>query len=151
MLALDFISPNAAAAADLTSGLLSVNAFSASLALLASFGIRPRTRIAVARSLVLSLLHALSSNCQACSRRVWEALDRTGRGCPGLSAGGCVAGSCAPGVAFGLACCCAGKFSCDGRAADCRNVNNWQHTRNTNARLLGQIRLMCMGWTYSTN
>ena len=83
MLLLDLISPNAAAAADLTSGLLSVNAFSASSALLLLFGIRPRTRTAVARLVVLSLVQALSSNRQACSRGFGRTLERAGGGCPG--------------------------------------------------------------------
>jgi hypothetical protein len=43
----DLISP-VRGGADLTSGLLSVNAFSASSTLLVLFGIRPRTRTAVA-------------------------------------------------------------------------------------------------------
>src|SRR5690349_13497464 len=106
MLALDFISPRAAAAADLTSALSSVSAFSASLTLFTLLGIRPRTRVAVARSVAFSLVHALSNNCQACSRGVWEAWDRTGRGGPGWLGGACVAGWLSFGVAFGLACGC---------------------------------------------
>src|SRR5882724_745200 len=68
--------PSAAAAADLTSGLSSFSALSASLVALASFGIRPKTRMAVARSLVLSPVHALSSICQACSFGGSAALER---------------------------------------------------------------------------
>jgi hypothetical protein len=49
---------------------------------LASLRIRPKTRIAVARLLVLSPVHAFWSICQAYSFGVCGALERDGAGCP---------------------------------------------------------------------
>src|SRR5450755_2554410 len=122
ILARDCISPSAAAAADLTSGLSSISAFSTSLAALASLGTRPKTRIAVARLLVLSPVHAFWSICQACSFGVRGALARDGGGCPASFACGCVADRCGGslnGGAFGLGCCCAGTIGCAAGGVDC--------------------------------
>src|SRR6202158_3690902 len=82
ILALEVMFPNAAAAAALTSGFSLFNAFSASLVLLTSFGIRLKTRIAVARSPALSPMHAPSIICQACSFGVLGTLARVGFVCP---------------------------------------------------------------------
>jgi hypothetical protein len=119
MLDLDFMSPKAAAAADLTSGLSSTRPFSASFRALLSLGIKPRTRMAVARSPVLCPLHPVLRICQA-SSKVCRALGAAVVGWPAPACGG-AEGFCAaaPGeddeaglVGFS----CAGELVCGGEA-----------------------------------
>src|SRR6266481_4813541 len=129
MLVLDFISPSAAAAADLTSGLSSSSAFSASPRALASSGINPKTRIAVTRAIVLSPVQAASRICHASAFGLSPALGAAVDFCPdslpcGCPAGGCTvvgcAGSLLGGGEFGfVGCSWAGAFVTGAGVVDC--------------------------------
>src|SRR6266849_3365896 len=139
------MSPSAAAAADLTSGLSSFSAFSASFSALALFGIRPKTRIAVARSLVLSPVQAVSRICHASSLGVWGTLGVAVSCGPAPLTCGFVVGCC-PGSLGGVsapgfvACGCAGAFVCGGDPAvvDWCCPNSKQDAINTKAEILGK-------------
>src|ERR1019366_4092786 len=107
----------------------------------ASFGIRPKTRIAVARPLVLSLAHAVLRIRHASSFGVCGALGAVGGCFLGSLACGCVAGCCMDSLAGG----CALGFACAGAAGivDCCCANSRHDAISTKAEILGKAKV-CM-------
>src|SRR5438876_1349872 len=139
MLLFDLISPSAAAAANLTSGCSSASALLATFRALGSPGTKPKTRIAMTRSLVLLPLHPASRINHACSFGVRRPLGGVMGGGPGSLACGSVAPGfigTAPGVAdCGFAgVCCAGAFGGGGETGVDGCCANGKHEAQSTRR-----------------
>src|SRR5215469_13463185 len=126
------ISPSAAAPADRTSGLGSNRAFSASFRAFASLRTNPKARVALARSVTLLSLHAVSSVCQASALGLAARVEGANGGEAAFEAWG-VSGGLACDRTSAALCCCSSEIT-----GEC--ARDMQHARATNSRRITCIK-----------